>query len=72
MKKQTRKLHLNRETLRNLANDHLHGIAGGFTTLPDCDPSQILNCTEPSAACGTGRSNCIVCDTDNCPETQTC
>jgi hypothetical protein len=67
-----RKLHLNRETLRNLANDHLHGIAGGFTTRPDCDPSQILNCTDPSAVCGTGRSNCLVCDSDGCAETQLC
>jgi len=67
-----RKLHLNRETLRNLANDHLHRIAGGFTTQPGCDPSEILTCTEPSAVCGTGVSYCIICDTGGCPETETC
>ena len=71
MKKQTRKLRLSRETLRNLANDPLYGVAGGFTTRPGCDNSQQLNCTEPTVFCGTGRSECF-CISDTCTESQTC
>jgi hypothetical protein len=70
MKKPTRKLHLNRETLRNLANEHLREVAGGHTGQPTCNESQVVACT---AFC-TGRSDCI-CPSDACTTTtdsQTC
>lgn len=71
MKQKTRKLHLNRETLRNLANDQLRGVAGGITGQPGCtSESQVEVCT---GHCGTGRSDCIGCITDVCTEScQTC
>ncbi len=38
MKKNRRKLTLNRETIRNLDANHLYNVVGGaFTDQPDCD-----------------------------------
>ncbi|HEV7237615.1 MAG TPA: class I lanthipeptide [Thermoanaerobaculia bacterium] len=56
MKKQiTSKLHLNKETLRNLSDRDLKGVVGGVTQhCPPTGPSDCEDC--PSESCITGGS----------------
>jgi hypothetical protein len=58
MKKQiTSKLHLNKETLRNLSDRDLSGVVGGLPTQLHCPPTGPSNCeTCPSESCITGGS----------------
>jgi hypothetical protein len=60
MKRQLRKLSLNRETLRNLEDDHVKGIAGGATAFIQCVSGA------PTCSVGTVCSNCCTtrCFTD--------
>jgi hypothetical protein len=57
MKKQiTSKLHLNKETLRNLSDRDLKGVVGGIVT-ETCPPTAPSNCEEcESESCITGLS----------------
>ena len=67
VKKSSRKLALNRDTLRNLSTSSLHEAAGGILTT-GCQPTVIcvisnrytcaLNCT---AACPTGFDCTVLC-----------
>ena len=60
MKKQRRKLRLNRETIRNLDANHLHNVAGGvWTDQPDCDTGgpetgDVTACNDTGTTDGTG------------------
>lgn len=49
MKKDARKLTLNRETLRNLADSQLQGAAGAASIYNSCDPDSVRIC--PSQRC---------------------
>jgi exopolysaccharide biosynthesis protein len=49
MKKNARKLTLNRETLHNLTNSQLQGAAGAASIYNSCDPDSVRIC--PSQRC---------------------
>ncbi|HSY47944.1 MAG TPA: class I lanthipeptide [Thermoanaerobaculia bacterium] len=50
MKKQVKKLQLNRETVSNLTRDDLRKVAGGSLTTSSC--------TVPRSCCAT---HCLIC-----------
>lgn len=65
-RKASKKLVLNRETLRSLNRNELWQVVGGEDlTVEDCPSGGTLctseNCPQPSEdfACGTGRSVCV-------------
>ncbi len=60
MKKRTKKLALNRETLVHLEND-LGQIVGGLTAVTECGTR---TCMPPHSGCeysGAGRQTCLTC-----------
>jgi hypothetical protein len=60
MKKKVGKLHLNRETLRNLEDQVLANVVGG-------EPSVVAtNCGTCAAACPTGVNGTCSCDNASC------
>ena len=56
----SRKLHLNRETLRQLATPRMHEVAGGLTSPIICKTN---HCTE-----GSYCFQCITVDATDCPQ----
>ena len=60
MKRTAKKIRLNRETLRQLATDHLAAAGGGGTLLLTCGPRTCGTCPVTCATCGA-QDTCAVC-----------
>ncbi len=73
MNKKTRKLHLNRETIRHLSGSQLRGAAGASI---DC--SQAVGCGpttyhSPTCAATCAGRSCVFCPSDQgCDPTDSC